>query len=84
MTEASTHVSRDACGRFFFETKDGKYVARCVLIDTEKRLSLTFCKNIRGWPHGNMIDSQFRPRDMVRGIIGHMDTPKMDLTQKMM
>ena len=37
MSEASSYVSSEACGRFFFETKEKKYVARCVLIDTEKK-----------------------------------------------
>ncbi|KAK8889484.1 Tubulin delta chain [Tritrichomonas musculus] len=37
MTEASTHISADACSRFFFETKEKKYVSRCVLIDTENK-----------------------------------------------
>ena len=37
MSEASTHISADACSRFFFETKEKKYVSRCVLIDTENK-----------------------------------------------
>lgn len=48
MKEASHYIDSDAQSRFFYEDKENRYVARCVLIDTESKVVNDILQNKTG------------------------------------